>query len=122
LGHERLVYPALGIEPDEKVVAAALPRVRVALDVLEAELADGREHIVGADPTLADFFLLPSLTTLSLTSEGDLMLKAKPRIAMWRARMEAMPSVVAVRQMVAPHIGKPLEHARQWVVSHRPKY
>ena len=26
LSHERLIYPVLGIAPDEKVVAAALPR------------------------------------------------------------------------------------------------
>jgi glutathione S-transferase len=27
LGHERLIYPALGIAPDEKVVAVALPKI-----------------------------------------------------------------------------------------------
>jgi len=36
LSHERLIYPALGIAPDEKVVAHALPRIMVALDVMGA--------------------------------------------------------------------------------------
>jgi glutathione S-transferase len=122
LGHERVIYPALGIAPDEKVVAAALPRIAVALDVMERELGDGRPFLIGGELTLADFALLPSMTTLSFTPEGRDMLGEKPRIGAWRARMDALPSVTAVRATVAPHIGKPLEHARKWVVSHRPRY
>ena len=122
LGHERLVFPALGIAPDEKVVAAALPRIRVALDVMEAELARGRAFLVCDEVTLGDLFMLPTLTTLGLTPEGQEMLRARPRIAAWRARMDALPSVVQVRAAVAPHIGKPVEHARRWVEDHRPRY
>jgi glutathione S-transferase len=122
LGHERVIYPALGIAPDEKVVEAALPRIAVALDVMERELDDGRAFLIGEDLTLADIALLPSMTTLSFTPEGREMLREKMRIGAWRARMEALPSVIAVRATVAPHIGKPLEHARKWVVSHRPRY
>lgn len=122
LGHERIVFPALGIEPDEKVVAAALPRIQVALDVMERELEHGHDYLVGDRLTLADFFLLPTLTTLSLTAEGREMLRSKPRIAAWRHRMDALPSVVEVRASVAPYIGKPVEHARSWVTTHRPRY
>jgi glutathione S-transferase len=120
LGHERLIYPALAIAPDEKVVAVALPRIAVALDVMERELAHGQDHLITDLPTLADFFMLPTMTTLALTGEGQAMLASKPRIAAWRARMEALPSVVEVRSMVMPHIGKPVEHARRWVADHRP--
>lgn len=122
VGHERLIYPALGIAADEKVVAHALPRIAVALDVMEQALAGGRDHLVGDQLSLADFFLLPTMTTLSLTPEGADMLGHKPNIRAWRARMEGLPSVVAVRAAVAPHIGKPLEHARKWVDTHRPRY
>ena len=122
LGHERLIYPALGIKPDEKIVSVALPKIAVALDVMERELAHGRAYLVGDLPTLADFFMLPTMTTLGLTGEGHGMLAAKPRIAAWKARMEALPSVIEVRSTVAPHIGKPVEHARAWVSSHRPRY
>ena len=122
LGHERLIYPALGIAPDEKVVSVALPKIVAALDVMERELMDGRDFLVGDLPTLADFFMLPTMTTLSLTGEGHGMLTGKPLITDWKARMEALPSVIAVRSTVAPHIGKPVEHARAWVDSHRPRY
>lgn len=122
LGHERLIYPTLGIAPDEKVVAAALPRIATAVEVMDRELGHGHDYLIGDLPTLADFFLLPTLTTLGLTGEGQTMLVDKPRIAAWRAHMEALPSVQKVRAMVMPHIGKPVEHARAWVDTHRPRY
>jgi glutathione S-transferase len=62
------------------------------------------------------------MTTLSLTPEGADMLGAKPNISAWRARMDVLPSVMTVRAAVAPHIGKPLAHARKWVDTHRPRY
>ena len=57
---------------------------------------------------------------VALTGEGQAMLASKARIATWRARMEALPSVVKVRSIVMPHIGKPVEHARRRVIDHRP--
>jgi glutathione S-transferase len=91
LGHERLIYPALGIAPDEKVVAVALPKIATGLDVMEAELSRGHDYLVGDQPTLADFFLLPTMTTLSLTPEGPSMLACKPHIVAWRTRLGALP-------------------------------
>ncbi len=122
LSHERLIYPALGIAPDEKVVAHALPRIAVALDVMERELRTDTVYLLGDQLTLADFFVLPTMTSLSMTPEGQEMLKSRPRIGAWRARMEAQPAVTKVRATVAPHIGKPVEHARKWVETHRPRY
>jgi glutathione S-transferase len=122
LSHERLIYPALGIEPDETVVAHALPRITVALDVMERELEHGHGYLLGEQLTLADFFMLPTMTSLSMTPEGQQMLKSRPRIGAWRARMEAQPAVIKVRASVAPHIGKPVEHARKWIETHRPRY
>src|SRR5690349_17889533 len=58
--HERNVFPKLGIEPDEKIVAHALPKIEIGLQVVERQLADGRPYLVGADPTIADYYLLPS--------------------------------------------------------------
>jgi len=122
LGHERLIYPALGIEPDEKVVAAAIPKSQTALDVMERELADGRKFLTGDQLTLADFYMVPTMTTLTLIREGREMLAQKRAVNVWRARMDNLPSVIAVRAAVAPHLGKPVEHARAWVDSHRPRY
>jgi len=122
LGHERIVYPNLGIASDEKVVAVALPKVATCLDVMEAELAANGDYLVAGRLSLADFFLLPSLTTLSRTPEGQDMLGGKPRIREWWTRMQGLPSVQQVTAMVAPHIGQPVEHARGWVTNHRPRY
>jgi glutathione S-transferase len=122
LSHERLIYPALGIAPDEKVVAHALPRIATALDVMERELEHGGDFLISDQLTLADIFVLPTMTSLSLTPEGQEMLKSRPRIGQWRMRMEALPAVIKVRATVAPHIGKPVEHARKWVETHRPRY
>src|SRR3954471_7226346 len=68
--HERIVFPELGIASDEAVVAHALPKVELGLGVLERELSDGRDFLVGPDLSLADFFLLPSTFAFSLTEEG----------------------------------------------------
>jgi len=122
LGHERIIYPNLGIAPDEKVVAAALPKVAKCLEVMEAELAANGDHLVDGQLTLADLFLLPSLTTLSRTPEGQAMLAETPRIREWWSRLQGRPSVQAVMAMVAPHIDQPVEHARGWLTSHRPRY
>lgn len=107
LGHERNVFPELGIESDEKVVAAALPHAAHALGVLE-------------QPTLADFTMLPMVTSLSTHKEGQDLLAAQPRILQWRQRMEELSSVKRFRKSLPSRV--PIEHARGWAVSHRPKY
>ncbi len=122
LGHERIIYPALGIESDEKVVSAALPRIATALHAMERELDQHGGYLVGDRVTLADLFLLPTMTTLSLTDEGAEMLASKPHIRAWREKMVARPSAAKVMSEVAPFVGMPLEHARLWVDGHRPKY
>jgi glutathione S-transferase len=118
--HERLVFPQLGIASDEKVVAHALPKVQRALDVLEKALGHGADYIVGSDLTLADFFMLPSTYAFGLTEEGKAMYPKYPLFCGWRTRMEALPSVKHFRASLPRR--DPIEHARKWAVSHRPKY
>jgi glutathione S-transferase len=120
LVHERLVFPALGIEPDEKVVAAAMPRIEQALDVLEAELRDGAPFLVGGRLSLADFFLYPSVYALNLTPEGQSLLSRRPAAGKWLARMDNVESVKAFRAAMPPPA--PIQHARAWVDGHRPRY
>jgi len=38
----------------------------------------------------------------------------------WRERMEALPTVKNLRATLPPRA--PIEHAREWAISHRPKY
>ncbi len=118
--HERLVFPQLGIASDEKVVAHALPKVERGLEVMEKALGHGADYLIGGDLTLADFFMLPSTFAFGLTDEGKAMYARYPGFSRWRARMEAQPSVKRFRASLPPR--EPIQHARKWAVSHRPKY
>ena len=102
LGHERNVFPELGIASDEKVTAAALPKIANALDVLERELGHGRGFLIAEGPTLADFAMLPMMTSLTFHKEGQDMLAGKPRIRRWKESMEALPSVAQFRASLPP--------------------
>jgi glutathione S-transferase len=118
--HERLVYPELGIASDEKVVAHALPKIELALGVMERELSQGQHYLLGSELTLADFFILPSTFAFSLTEEGKAMYPRYPAFCRWRERMENLPTTRKLRAILPPR--DPIEHAREWTNSHRPKY
>jgi glutathione S-transferase len=118
--HERLVYPELGIASDEKVVAHALPKVELALGVMERELSRGQDYLIGSELTLADFFILPSTFAFSLTEEGKAMYPKYPAFCRWRERMENLPTTRKLRAILP--LRAPIEHAREWANSHRPKY
>jgi glutathione S-transferase len=118
--HERLVFPELGIASDEKVVAHALPKVELALGVMERELAHGQEFLLGSEVTLADFFMLPSTFAFGLTEEGRTMYPKFPAFCRWRERMESLPATQKLRAILPPRA--PIEHAREWASSHRAKY
>jgi glutathione S-transferase len=117
LVHERIVFPDLGIAPDEDVIAEALPKVERALQILEAALQEG-PFLVGEAVTLADYFLLPTITAVGLTAEGTKFLSDAPRVRDWLARIGARPEVVAFRAILPPRA--PIEHARRWATEHRP--
>jgi glutathione S-transferase len=118
--HERLVFPELGIASDEKVVAHALPKVEVALAVMERELSHGRDYLLGSEISLADFFVLPSTFAFSLTAEGKAMYPKYPAFCRWRQRMESLPTTRKLRAILPPR--EPIAHAREWANTHRPKY
>jgi len=118
--HERLVFPELGIASDEKVVAHALPKVELALGVLERELSRGQDYLLGTGLSLADFFILPSTFAFSLTEEGKAMYPKYPAFCRWRERMENLPATRKLRASLPPR--EPIAHAREWANSHRAKY
>jgi glutathione S-transferase len=118
--HERLVFPQLDIASDEEVVTHAIPKVATALEVLERQLGHGAAHILGGELTLADFYMLPSTFAFGLTDEGKAMYPKFPAVSRWREKMESLPSVKKFRAALPPR--GPIEHAREWAVSHRPKY
>ncbi|MFL6812571.1 MAG: glutathione S-transferase family protein [Bradyrhizobium sp.] len=120
LTHELIVFPELGIASDEKVVAHAMPKVELALAVVERELAHGDKYLLGSSLTLADFYLLPSTFALGLTEQGKAMYRNFPAFCRWRDRMEELPTTRKLRASLPPRA--PIAHAREWANSHRPKY
>lgn len=121
VGHERNVFPRLGISADEKVVAHALPKIEVGLKVVEKQLSHDDGFLLGGEVTLADYYLLPSTYSFGRTPEGKMMYASFPAVQAWRERMEALPTVKRVRAG-QPQIWPPIEHARKWPEAHRPKY
>ena len=120
VSHERNVFPQLGIEPDETVVAHALPKIETALQVIERELSHGKEYLLGPELTLADFYMLPSTFAFGMIPEAKAMYPHFPAFCAWREQMEALPTVQRFRAAQPPRA--PIEHARKWATSHRPKY
>jgi glutathione S-transferase len=120
VSHERNVFPQVGIPSDEKVVAHALPKIEICLQVLERELSHGQEFLLGSQLTIADFYMLPMIHAFGFAPEAQAMYPDFPSIRGWRERMEALPTVQRFRAAQPPRA--PIEHARKWAVSHRPKY
>jgi glutathione S-transferase len=116
--HERLVFPELGIPANDAIVSRAMPHVREALEAMEHELADGRHFIVDDVITLADFYLYPALFAFALTPEAKQMLPVFSQVRAWRQRMDAVPSIARFNAALPPR--RPIEHAREWAISHRP--
>src|SRR6516164_7154913 len=120
VSHERNVFPQLGIPSDEKVVAHAIPKVEVCLQVLERELLDSGQFLLGPELSLADFYMLPIIHAFGFAPEAQTMYPKHPAICAWRERMEALPALKRFRAAQPPRA--PIEHARRWLEGHRPKY
>jgi len=120
VSHERNVFPQLGIAPDEKVVAHAMPKVETCLEVLGRALSESGAFLVGPELSLADFFMLPIIHGFSFAPEAQQLYPRFPSIVAWRERMEALPAMKRFRAAQPPRA--PIEHARRWVEHHRPKY
>ena len=120
VSHERNVFPQLGIPSDEKIVAHAMPMVETCLQALERELSRSGEFLLGSQLSLADFFMLPIIHGFGFSPEAQALYPKLPAICAWRERMEALPTMKRFRAAQPPR--GPIEHARRWAVSHRPKY
>ena len=82
LAWQRLVVPMVGGQPDEAIVAAALPRVATSLAALEG-IAGGGDVLVGSGFTLADAYLAPIFAYLSGTPESAALLEPAPKLRRW---------------------------------------
>jgi glutathione S-transferase len=119
VSHERNVFPQLGIPSDEEVVAHAIPKVEVCLQVMERQLLNGEQFLVGRELSLADVYML-LIHAFGFSPEAQAIYPSFPAIRAWRERMEALPTMKRFRAAQPPR--GPIEHARRWAVSRRPKY
>jgi glutathione S-transferase len=88
----RIVGPVLlGLTPDEKAIAEALPLARTCIAELDRLLAD-QAFFVGDRLSLADLMLGPQLDFFQRTGEGREMLRGT-RLEGWLARMNERPSM-----------------------------
>lgn len=91
---ERLVVPMEGGQPDEAMIAAAVPKMRDQLAVFERALASD-SWLAGDAPSLADWMLFPIVAYLRVTPEGEAALPNVPKLGAWFARIAARPSAPA---------------------------
>jgi glutathione S-transferase len=102
ISHERNVFPQLGISSDEKVIAHAMPKVEICLQVLQPELSNSGEFLLGRQLSLADFFLLPIIHAFGFAPEAQALYPNLPAICAWRERMEALPTLKRFRAAQPP--------------------
>ena len=88
---QRIVVPSGGGQPDESLVAAALPNLEHVLQQLEL-LQDEYEFLTGDSVSLADLHAYPMLRYFMETPEGSAMLASYPGLEHWMQQMQARPS------------------------------
>ena len=93
---QRLVQPKLGEEPDEAVVADAVPRAQTCVAALDG-LIGGNAYLAGAALILADLHLAPVYDYLRQTPEGEQMLGGAANLARWWQAMSGRDSVTATQ-------------------------
>ena len=91
---QRVVVPMTGGEPDEAVVADAVPRAQTSVAALDG-LIGGNAYLAGAAPSLADLHLVPVYDYLRQTPEGESMLAGAANLARWWESMSGRASVTA---------------------------
>lgn len=92
---QRLIVPSQGGQSDEAACTAAVPKVKTALEAIEA-IAACTPYLLGNTITLADFYLMPVMLYLSKTPELDAATSQTPKLSAWWAELSQRPSFLAV--------------------------
>ena len=78
----RVVAPLMGRQPNEQMIAAALPVIRYHLEVVDKRLAEAA-FLAGAEVSLADLFMYPVIEATCAAPEGRDMVAALPALSAW---------------------------------------
>ncbi|GMV61017.1 MAG: hypothetical protein AMXMBFR74_01860 [Parvibaculum sp.] len=98
IAKERLLVPSQGGKTDEERVAEAVKEAEIQLGVISADL-ETHPFLAGDKLSLADCFLFPHMHFLSMTPEGQALLRHFPKAAAWLDMMRARPSFAATDQL-----------------------
>ncbi len=90
---QRIVTPMIGGTPDEKVIADALPRIRLVLAEID-RLSGGQAYLAGQELSLADLLVAPIHGYFAATPEAAPLLEPHPALRAWWERISARPSMV----------------------------
>ena len=88
----RLVAPKFGLPVDEAKIQASIPRARLCVAEIARLLGD-RVYLTGDVISIADLLMIPQLSFLAETAEGQDMLGPHPSLIGWIRRMEDRPSM-----------------------------
>jgi glutathione S-transferase len=92
ISFHRIIGPRLlGLTPDEKAIAEAMPKAHVVFNEL-SRLLGTKTHFAGEEATLADILVAPHLDFLAETLEWRPLTDASPNLPSWLHRMNARAS------------------------------
>ena len=91
----RVLVPSLGGPLDMHKVEAGKAPATLFVNELERSLGS-EQYFGGASVCLADLHVLPVLTYLAATPEGQAILEGTPNLRAWMSRMQKRPSVQAM--------------------------
>ncbi|WP_281198694.1 glutathione S-transferase family protein [Novosphingobium rosa] len=93
IGFHRIVGPMLlGLEPDEKAIATAMPKARKVFGVI-ADLLGSNPYMAGDELSLADLHLAPHFDFVAFTPEWAALSEGHPDLMAWMERMRARPGL-----------------------------
>ena len=88
----RLVAPKFGMPVDEAKIQAAIPRAKLCVTEI-ARLLGEQDYLAGGAVSIADLLMIPHLSFLTETAEGEEMLAPHGELLAWIRRMEERPSM-----------------------------
>jgi len=86
-------FSEAGKPVDEKAIAEAVPRAKLALQAIEDLMLDPDPFLVGRQISLADLLLVPVIHYFAGTPEGQKILPKYPKLMAWHTIIQSRPSV-----------------------------
>ncbi len=91
---QRLVVPTRGGEPDEAMIADAIPHAKHVLSVADKALSKS-PYLTGDEPCISDYLLLPIVFYSSQMPESAQIMDGLSSLQDWLSRMQSRPSFAA---------------------------